>query len=151
MKLEMHRTREASGRLNGQALVTEWRQEVKKGEDSDLGSRVDWGKMQREADKGWGQSSRWFSTPYPTPIRPLFSVDIQMVFLSKIKHQESSQLQCVWFRPTAGHLQSGWLLTLGSELSQLFTERVLGLFKLSPLLLHVLHVVRQGFDLGFVL
>lgn len=40
-KLETHRTRGASGRLNGRASVTEWGQEVKKGEDSDLGSRVD--------------------------------------------------------------------------------------------------------------
>lgn len=41
--------------------------------------------------------------------------------------------------------------TLGPELGQLFGERVLGLLQLPPLLLHVLHVVRQGLDLGFVL
>lgn len=41
-ELETHRAEGASGRLNGRASVTEWRQEVKKKrEDSDLGSRVD--------------------------------------------------------------------------------------------------------------
>lgn len=41
MKAEMSRSREASGRSNGQAVVTDWRQEVEKREDSDSGSRVD--------------------------------------------------------------------------------------------------------------
>lgn len=41
MKTEKSRTREAPGRSNGQDLGTDWTQEVKKGEDSDLGSRVD--------------------------------------------------------------------------------------------------------------
>lgn len=41
MQTEMSKTREACGRLNGQALGPEWRQEVEKGEGSDLGSSVD--------------------------------------------------------------------------------------------------------------
>lgn len=43
------------------------------------------------------------------------------------------------------------IFTLGPELGQLLAEGVLGLFQLPPLLFHVLHVVCQRFDLGFVL
>ena len=79
VKTEKSRTREACGRSNGQALGTDQTQEVKKGEESDLGSRVDRGKMGRGADMGWGQSSRRFSPPPPRPIMPLFSVDLEML------------------------------------------------------------------------
>lgn len=121
-----------------------WRQNRRGGG----GRVVDWGEMGRGADMRWGQSSRSF---YFFPNHAIVVSIPRKALVEQTKHHEYRQLESIWFRPRVWHLHSGRLFTLGSELGQFFTERVLGLFQLPPLLFHVLHVVCQGLDLGFVL